>query len=82
MNREATVPANHMALELAEKLDRLDPGNVLPVDPAFLEEVFGPGKTIEMVIQAAEEFAEEHRCTFSYAGHPGDRPVFTKDDVF
>jgi hypothetical protein len=68
--------------ELAEKLDRLDPGSFLPIDPTLLEEVFGVGRPIEMVIQAVEQFAEEHQCTFAVKGHFAAIPEFTKDDVF
>jgi hypothetical protein len=35
-----------------------------------------------LVIQAVEEFAEQHQCTFSYRGEAGNLPAFTKDDVF
>ena len=73
---------SQIKLELAEKLDRLDPGGFLPVDPMLLEEVFGSGRPIELVIQAVEQFAEEHQCTFARHGHFQSVPEFTKDDVF
>ena len=73
---------SQVKMELAEKLDRLDPGSFLPIDPMLLEEVFGTGRPIELVIQAVEQFAEEHQCTFAYRGHFQAVPEFTKDDVF
>jgi hypothetical protein len=76
------MPTTQMKLELAERLDRLDPGNSLSIDATVLEETFGLGKPIELVIQAVEEFAEQHQCTFSYRGEAGNLPAFTKDDVF
>jgi len=71
-----------MKLELAEKLDRLDPGSFLPIDPMLLHEVFGFGRPADLMIQAVEQFAEEHQCTFSYRGHFQAVPEFTKDGVF
>jgi hypothetical protein len=76
------MPMTQMKLELAEKLDRLDPGSFLPISPTLLEEVFGSGRPIEVLMQAVEQFAEAHQCTFSYHGHFEVRPEFTKDDVF
>jgi hypothetical protein len=46
------MPMTQMKLELAEKLDRLDPGSFLPISPTLLEEVFGSGRPVEVLMQA------------------------------
>jgi hypothetical protein len=48
----------------------------------LLEEVFGSGRPVEVLMQAVEQFAEAHQCTFSYHGHYEALPEFTKDDLF
>lgn len=77
-----TMAMTQVKLELAAKLDELDPGGFLPIDPKLLEQVFGSGESPETMISAAERFAEEHDCTFFPRGHFQAVPEFTKDDVF
>ena len=68
--------------DLAAKLEHLDPGESLPVEPEMLREVFGASASVEALIREAERFAEAHRCTFTYRAHGTARSEFTKDDIF
>jgi len=68
--------------DLAAKLEHLDPGESLPVEPEVLKQVFGAAMSIEAMIREAERFAEGHRCTFTYQTHGTARSEFTKDDIF
>jgi hypothetical protein len=68
--------------QLAEKLAHLDPGATLTVEEGELALIFGAGALDDEVIQAAEAFAMEHRCTFSYHEHGRVVPTFEKDDIF
>jgi hypothetical protein len=76
------MPGSLQELELAERLDRLDPGGCLTVELEALKELFGKGHSVDSVIMAVERFAEEHRCTFSFHGHNRGVPEFVKDDTF
>ena len=71
--------------ELADKLDRLDPGGSLTVPEDVLAEIFG-GATLSYESQGAlrsiADFASEHRCTFSFRQGEGAVPSFEKDDIF
>jgi hypothetical protein len=71
--------------ELAEKLDRLDPGGSLTVPEDALAQMFGAvtltyGSQDEL--KAIADFALEHRCSFSFHQQEGAVPCFEKDDVF
>jgi hypothetical protein len=71
--------------ELAEKLDRLDPGGSLTVPEDALAQMFGAvtltyGSQDEL--KAIADFALEHRCSFSFHQQEGAAPCFEKDDVF
>lgn len=54
---------------LGEILDRLGPGIWLHADNVTLRSLFKPEESIGingLTIQAAEEFAAKHECTFRY----------------
>jgi hypothetical protein len=68
--------------ELADRLDRLDPGAVLRLDDRLLAEVFGETRLEAELARRVEEFALEHRCTFLWHEHGQVAPCFEKDDVF
>jgi hypothetical protein len=65
--------------ELADKLDRLDPGATLTVEQGVLASLFGAGTLTREVVAVIEAFAVEHRCIFAYEH---GKPSFEKDDVF
>ena len=66
--------------ELAEKLDRLDPGATLTVEPVVLASLFGGGRLSQEAVEAVEAFALDHRCIFS--SEQGHALTFQKDDIF
>jgi hypothetical protein len=65
--------------ELADKLDRLDPGATLTVEQGVLASLFGAGRLTREAVAVIEAFALEHRCIFAYEH---GKPSFEKDDVF
>ena len=67
--------------ELADKLNRLDPGATLAVPQGVLAALFGAGALTKEAAAAIEAFALDHRCTFS-CEHGAGMPTFEKDDVF
>jgi predicted ATP-dependent Lon-type protease len=67
--------------ELASKLDHLDPGATLKVTESVLAALFGEGRLSKEAVAMIEEFALEHRCTFSVEPGRGT-PTFEKDDIF
>ena len=67
---------------LAAKLDHLDPGASLKLDLSVLQAMFGSAGDIELIYRQAEQFAEKHRCSFSYHEEGASGTRFTKDDVF
>ena len=67
--------------ELAQKLDRLDPGATLTVDRTALATLFGDGRLSQEAIEAVEAFALDHRCIFSCEPGQG-APTFEKNDIF
>jgi hypothetical protein len=68
--------------QLAEKLAHLDPGATLTVEEGELAQIFGAGLRADELVQAAETFAVEHRCAFSYHEHGRVVPTFEKNDIF
>jgi hypothetical protein len=71
--------------DLAEKLDRLDPGGKLSVPEDLLAPMFGAvtlSYGAQDPLRAIAGFALEHRCSFSFHQHEGAVPCFEKDDVF
>ena len=65
--------------ELADKLDRLDPGATLTVEQGVLASLFGDGALTKEAVAVIEAFALEHRCIFAYEH---GKPSFEKDDIF
>jgi hypothetical protein len=65
--------------ELADKLDRLDPGATLTVEQGVLASLFGAGTLTKEAVAVIEAFAVEHRCIFAYEH---GQPSFEKNDVF
>ena len=65
--------------ELADKLDRLDPGATLTVEQGVLASLFGAGTLSKEAIAVIETFALEHRCIFAYEH---GKSSFEKDDIF
>ena len=65
--------------ELAEKLDRLDPGATLTVEQGVLASLFGAGALTKEAVAVIEAFALDHRCVFAYEH---GKPSFEKDDIF
>ena len=71
--------------QLAEKLDRLDPGATFTPSEDALARMFGVislSYDSHEALQAITDFALEHRCTFSFHPQEGAVPSFQKDDVF
>jgi len=71
--------------QLAEKLDRLDPGGSLTVPEDDLAQMFGVvtlSYDSQQTLQSISDFALDHRCTFSFHQHEGAVPCFEKDDIF
>ena len=65
--------------ELADKLDRLDPGATLTVEQGVLASLFGAGTLTKEAVAVIEAFALEHCCIFAYEH---GQPSFEKDDIF
>jgi hypothetical protein len=65
--------------ELADKLDRLDPGATLTVEQGVLASLFGAGTLTKEAVAVIEAFAVEHHCIFAYEH---GQPSFEKDDIF
>ncbi|MXQ12140.1 hypothetical protein [Microvirga makkahensis] len=71
--------------ELAEKLDRLDPGASLKVPEEVLVQIFDVATlsyNSPQILRSISDFALEHRCTFSFHQHEGAIPCFEKEDTF
>jgi hypothetical protein len=71
--------------QLAETLDRLDPGATFTIPEDALAQMFGvTGLSYgsQQALQAIASFALQHRCTFSFHQQEGAVPSFQKDDVF
>jgi hypothetical protein len=71
--------------QLAEKLDRLDPGATFTVPEDVLAQMFGVislSYESQQALQTITDFALQHRCTFSFHQQEGAVPSFQKDDVF
>jgi hypothetical protein len=71
--------------QLAEKLDRLDPGGSLTVPQDVLAQMFGSvtlSYDSQQTLRTIADFALEHRCTFSFHQHEGAVPCFEKEDIF
>ena len=71
--------------QLAEHLDRLDPGATLTLPEDVLAQMFGVmglSYGSQQALQDISDFALQHRCTFSFRQQEGAVPSFQKDDVF
>jgi len=71
--------------QLAERLDRLDPGASLTVPEDELAQMFGVvtlSYDSHRALRDIVDFALEHRCTFSFHQHEDAAPCFEKDDIF
>jgi hypothetical protein len=71
--------------QLAENLDRLDPGATFTVPEDVLAPMFGVislSYGSQQALQTISDFALQHRCTFAFHQQESAVPSFQKDDVF